>query len=138
MILLLIQLYKHIKTHEEKHAQTHKAVISNSKLPYLLLLGSPDHHDHKHHNRHHNDQRDDHNRVWPQSNAGQVHPSHRGEVGHTEPQLEREIQIVSDFCENILLKHLFVMTAVILIVDHPDIFSDIEEPELDCLHLDIW
>ena len=28
-----IQLYKHIKTHEEKQAQTHKAVISNSKLP---------------------------------------------------------------------------------------------------------
>ena len=103
-----------------------------------MLLGSPDHHDHKHHNRHHNDQGNDHNRVWPQSNAGQVHPSHRGEVGHTEPQLEREIQIVSDFCENILLKHLFVMTAVILIVDRRDIFSDIEEPELDCLHLDIW
>ena len=33
MILLLIQLYKHIKTHEEKHAQTQKAVVSNSKLP---------------------------------------------------------------------------------------------------------
>ena len=28
-----IQVYKHIKTHEEKHAQTQKAVISNSKLP---------------------------------------------------------------------------------------------------------
>ena len=58
-------------------------------------------HDHnrryKHHNRHHNDQCDDHNRVCPQSNAGQVHPSDRGEVRHTEPQLEREIQIVSDY-----------------------------------------
>ena len=39
---------------------------------------------------------------------------------------------------NILLKHLLVMTTVTLIVDHRDIFSDIEEPELDCLHLDIW
>ena len=42
MILLLIQIYKHIKTHEEKHAQTQKAVISNSKLsylqPYLLIM----------------------------------------------------------------------------------------------------
>ena len=96
-----IQLYKHIKTHEEKQAQTHKAVISNSKQPFLLMSGSPDHHDnnrrHKHHNCHHKDQGDDHNRVCPQSNAGQVHPSNRGEVGHTEPQLEREIQIVSDY-----------------------------------------
>ena len=97
MILLLIQLYKHIKTHEEKHAQTQKAVISNSKLPnnhiycywvhltitiinittVITMIND---------------------RVCPQSNAGQVHPSHRGEVGHTEPQLEREIQIVSDYC----------------------------------------
>ena len=102
------------------------------------MSGSPDPHDHnrrhKHHNRHHND----HNRVCPQSNAGQVHPSDRGEVRHTEPQLEREIQIVSDFCENIFLKHLMVMTTVTLLVDHRAIFSDIEEPELDCLHLDIW
>ena len=90
------------------------------------------------------------NAMPSQGDAGKVHPSNRSEDGHLEPKMEREIQIVSLFIYKSLpdqVELLYLrgeqrfLAPISWYFSKLMIFficSDIEDPELDCLHLDIW